>query len=130
MKTDGSLAGAVRFVFWTGRGAPAAPSTGLAYCGGAVDGGAAGSELLPVGAASVGITGAGAAAGLTVVVVVGPGADMLTEGSEVGSAWSGPLRGCGVGRLPRWVIGALFVGAVEVLPGGRPASLSASRRRA
>ena len=95
-----------------------------------MDGGAAGSELLPVGAASVGITGAGAAAGLTVVVVVGPGADMLAEGSEVESDWSGPLRGCGVGRLPRWVIGALFVGTVEVLPGGKPASSSASRRRA
>ena len=73
--------------------------------------------------------GAGAAAGLTVVVVVLDGAAVLADGSEVGSAESGPLRGCGVGRVLRGVTPVLLE-FVAVLPGGRPTAVSACRRRA
>ena len=86
------------------------------------------------GELSPGVTGAGTAEGLTVVVVELDGAGVFTEGSEVESAWIGPLRGCGVGRLPRElpgvVPGALLEEVTWVLPGARPRSLSASRRRA
>ena len=101
------------------------------YCGGAA--GAAGcSEVLAAGADSLADVGAGAAAGLTVVVVEELGAGVLVEGSDVGSAWSGPLRGCGVGRSLLCGIGVVGpAGAtVDVLPGGSPTAASASRRRA
>ena len=87
------------------------------------------SDELLAGADSPGVTGAGAAAGLTVVVVVLEGAGVLDEGREVGSLVSGPLRGCGVGRVLRGVTPVL-VDVVVVLPGGRPTAVSASRRRA
>ena len=93
-------------------------------------GGATGCSLdVLAGEDSPAVTGAGAAAGLTVVVVVLDGAGMLLEDSEVGSDVSGPLRGCGVGRVLLGVTPVL-VELVAVLFGGRPTAVSASRRRA
>ena len=87
------------------------------------------SEEVLAGADSPGVTGAGAAAGLTVVVVEPEGAGVLAEGREVGSLINGPLRGCGVGWVLRGVTPVLW-DTVDVLPAGNPTSASASRRRA